>query len=70
MLIYGTSRSGKTSSLKYCLDQTKSKFIVFGRDETEFHHENYIPLLQLENIEIEKLADKTIILDDAVAYKS
>ena len=69
MLIYGTSGSGKTSFLKYYLDQTKTNFIVFGRDETEFS-DNYIPLLQLENIEIEKLANKTVILDDAGAYKS
>ena len=67
-LIYGTSGSGKTSFLKYYLDQTKTNFIVFGRDETEFK-DNYIPLLQLENIEIEKLANRTIILDDAGAFK-
>ena len=67
MLIYGTSGSGKTSFLKYHLDQTKCKaseavsnFIVFGRDENEFQ-DNYIPLWQLENIEIEKLANRTII---------
>ena len=47
MLIYGTSGSGKTSFLRYYLDQTKTSFIVFGRDETEFN-DNYIPLLQLE----------------------
>ena len=68
MLIYGTSGSGKTSFLKYYLDQTKTNFIVFGRDETEFN-DNYIPLLQLEKIEIESLANRTIILDDAGACK-
>ena len=67
-LVYGTSGSGKTSFLKYYLDQTKTSFIVFGRDETEFN-DNYIPLLQLEKIEIESLANRTIILDDAGAYK-
>ena len=67
-LIYGTSGSGKTSFLKYYLDQTKTNFIVFGRDETEFK-DNYILLLQLEKIEIESLANRTIILDDAGAYK-
>ena len=67
-LIYGTSGSGKTSFLKYYLDQTKTNFKVFSRDETEFK-DNYIPLLQLENIEIEKLANRTIILDDAGAFK-
>ena len=69
MLIYGTSGSGKTSFLKYYLDQIKSNFIVFGRDEKEFN-DNYIPLLQLEKIEIESLANRTIILDDAGAYKN
>ena len=67
-LIYGTSGSGKTSFLKYYLDQTKTNFIVFGRDETEFK-DNYIPLLQLEKIGIESLANKTNILDDAGAFK-
>ena len=66
--MYGTSGSGKTSFLKYYLAQTKSDFIVFGRDENECK-DNYIPLLQLENINIESLAGKTIILDDAGAYK-
>ena len=69
MLIYGTSGSGKTSFLKYYLDQTKSNFIVFCIDENEFN-DNYIPLLQFENIEIEKLANRTIILNNAGAYKN
>ena len=47
-LVYGTSGSCKTSFLKYYLDQTKSDFIVFGRDKTEFRQENYILLFQLE----------------------
>ena len=68
MLIYGTSGSGKTSFLKCYLDQTKTTFLVFGRDENEFK-DKYIPLLQLEKKEIEKLANRTIILDDAGAYK-
>ena len=68
--MYGTSGSGKTSFLKYYLDQTKNDFIVFGRDETEFRQENYIPLFQLEKLEIESLANKTVILDDAGAYKN
>ena len=57
MLNFGTSRSGKTSFLNYYFDQTKLNFIVFGRDETELHHENYIPLFQLENMNIEQLAN-------------
>ena len=68
--MYGTGGSGKTSFLKYYLDQTNSDFIVFGRDETEFRQENYIPLFQLEKIEIESLANKTVIMDDAGAYKN
>ena len=68
-LVYGTSGSGKTSFLKYYLDQTKTNFIVFGRDEREFHASNFVPLLKLENIAIESLANKTIILDDAGAFK-
>ena len=66
--MYGTSGSGKTSFLKYYLDQTKSDFIVFGRDEAEFPG-RFVQLLQLENITIESLAGKTIILDDAGAHK-
>ena len=66
--MYGTSGSGKTSFLKYYLDQTKSDFIVFGRDEAEFPGK-FVQLLQLENINIESLAGKTIILDVAGAYK-
>ena len=69
MLIYVTSGSGKTSFLKYYLDQIKSNFIVFGRDETEYDYDRYAPLLQLENIEVDKLANKTVILDDAGAFK-
>ena len=67
MLIYGTKGSGKTYFLKCCLDQTKSNFIVFGRDETEFPSDWYVPLLQLEKYDKEKLANKTVILDDAGA---
>ena len=67
-LFYGTSGSGKTSFLKFYLEQTISNFIVFGRDETEFS-DNYVSLLQLENINIELLAIKTINLDDVGAFK-
>ena len=70
MLFNGTSGSGKKSFLKYYLYQTKPIFIVFGRDETEFHNERYVPLLQLEKFDIESLANKTIILDNAGAYKN
>ena len=70
MFIYGTSGSGKTSFLKSYLEQTKSKFIVFGRDENEFHHENFIPVFQLENMNIDQLANRTIILDDTGAHKN
>ena len=71
MVFYGTSGSGKTSFLRYYLDQIKSNFIVFivfGRESTEFHEQNFIPLLQLK-IGIESLANKTVNLADAGAYK-
>ena len=55
--------------MNHYLDQTKTHFLVFGRDENEFK-DSYIPLLPLENIEIEKLGNRTIILDDAGAYKN
>ena len=68
-LVNGTSGSGKTSFLKYYLDQTKSDFVVFGRDEAELPG-RFVQLLQLENFYIESLAGKTIILDDAGAYRN
>ena len=43
---------------------------MFARDSTEFHEDNFIPLQELEKIGIESLANKTVILDDACAYKS
>ena len=48
----------------------KSDYLVFGRDESEFHASNFVHLLQLEQTGIESLANKTVLLDDAVAYKS
>ena len=58
--------------LRHYLTQTlrKSDYLVFGRDESMFHEQNFVPLLQLEKIGIESLANKTVILDDAGAYKS
>ena len=50
--------------------KTKSDYLVFGRDENEFHKQNFVQLLQLEKYDIESLAKKTIILDDAGAYKN
>ena len=74
MLIYGSSASGKTSFLEHYLSQfaqlRKRSYVVFGRDEKEFPASNFVPLLQLEKIGIESLANKTVILDDAGAYKS
>ena len=74
MLIYGSSASGKTSFLKHYLTQIvelrKRSYVVFGRDEKEFPASNFVPFLQLEKISFESLANKTVILDDAGAYKS
>ena len=77
-IIDGSSGSGKTSFSKHYLAQRphdKSRdssrtYVVFGRDEREFPSQNFVPLLQLEKVSIEQLANKTVILDDAVAYKS
>ena len=69
MLIYGNSATGKTSFLKHYLTQIQRSYVVFGRDEKEFPTSNFVPLLQLEKIGIESLANKTVILDDAGAYK-
>ena len=74
MLICGSSASGKTSFLKHYLTQIaelrKRGYVIFGRDENEVPASNFVPLLQLEKIGIESLANKTVILDDAGAYKS
>ena len=48
----------------------KSNYIVFGRDEREFPSQNFVPLLQLEKVGIEQLANKIVVLDDAGAYKN
>ena len=74
-IIYGSSGSGKTSFLKHYLtyataNATPRTYVVFGRDEREFPSQNFAPLLQLENVSIEQLANKIVILDDAGAYKS
>ena len=70
-IIYGSSGSGKTSFLKHYLAHTKkSNYIVFGRDEREFPSQNFVPLLQLEKVGIESLANKIVVLDDAGAYKN
>ena len=45
-------------------------YVVFGRGEREFPSQNFVPLLQLEKVSIEQLANKTVILDDAGAYKN
>ena len=69
-IIYGSSGSGKTSFLEHYLAHTPRTYVVFGRDIREFPSQNFVPLLQLENVSIEQLANKIVILDDAGAYKS
>ena len=56
--------------MKHYLDQTKSDYLVFGRDENEFHEQNFVQLIQLEKIEIESLANKTINLDKTGANEN
>ena len=71
-IIYGSSGSGKTSFLKHYLSRIGEQrtYVVFGRDEREFPSQNFVPLLQLEKVAIESLANKIVVLDDAGAYKS
>ena len=69
ILVYGTIGSGKTSFLKQNSNQTNFTYIVFGRDSTEFHEQNFVDLLLLEKFDIETLANKTITLDDAGVSK-
>ena len=77
-IIYGSSGSGKTSFLKHYLAQrphdkscdNPRSYLVFGRDEREFPSQNFVPLLQLEKVSIESLANKSVVLDDAGAYKN
>ena len=77
-IIYGSSGSGKTSFLKHYLAQrphdkscdSSRTYVVFGRDEREFPSQNFVPLLQLEKVSIESLANKIVVLDDAGAYKN
>ena len=75
-IIYGSSGSGKTSFLKHYLAIANAQvaeqrtYVVFGRDEREFPSQNFVPLLQLEKVGIESLANKIVVLDDAGAYKS
>ena len=75
-IIYGSSGSGKTSFLKHYLAIANARigeqrtYVVFGRDEREFPSQNFVPLLQLEKVAIESLANKIVVLDDAGAYKS
>ena len=69
-IIYGSSGSGKTSFLKHYLSQFQRTYVVFGRDEREFPSQNFVPLLQLEKVALESLANKIVVLDDASAYKS
>ena len=69
-IIYGSSGSGKTSFLKHYLAQIQRTYVVFGRDEREFPSQIFVPLLQLEKVSIEQIANKNVVLDDAGAYKS
>ena len=39
-LIFGSSGSEKTSFSKHYLDKTKPDYLVFERDENEFHEQN------------------------------
>ena len=77
-IIYGSSGFGKTCFLKHYLAQrphdkscdSSRSYLVFGRDEREFPSQTFVPLLQLEKVSIEQLANKIVVLYDAGAYKN
>ena len=69
VILYGTSGSDKTRFFKHYLDQNKSNFLIFDRNQTAFPGEYFIPLLNSENVPTEQLENKTLILDGAGANK-
>ena len=70
LLIYGASGSGKTNFLKWYLNTLKLDYIVFGRDSKEWSSDKFINHEQLCQINLAKINNKTIILDDLGAFKN
>ena len=69
-ILYGSTGSGKTSFLKHYLTKNKiNDFLVFGRHPNEWDPKNFIPVLNFSKVNMDNLCNKTIILDDAGAYK-
>ena len=69
-ILYGGSDSGKTTFLKFYLEKHNlTDYIVFARDAKEWNTKHFIAIEHFKNIPMEKLKGKTIILDDAGAYK-
>ena len=69
-LVYGASGSGKTNFIKWYLNTLKLDYIVFGKDSTEWPEDKFINHNQLDQINLEKINNKTIILDDLGSYKN
>ena len=62
MIVYARA---KLVFLKFRLAEN----LVFRRDSTEFREQNFVDLLHLGKINIYQLENKTVTLDDAVAFK-
>ena len=61
---------GTVETVSTMVNQTKSNIIVFARDSTEFHEAKLYSTVTVRKLGIDSLANKTVILDDASAYKS
>ena len=69
-ILYGGSDSGKTTFLKFYLkNHNISDYLVFGRDASEWPPNYFMSIEKFKNVPIENLKGKTVILDDAGAYK-
>ena len=69
-LIYGSTASGKTNFLKYYLTRHNLDYIIFGRHGEEWPDNQFINYEQLNQIDFNKINNKTIILDDLGAFKN
>ena len=70
LLVYGSTGSGKTNFLKYYLSKHNLDYIIFGRHSEEWPNERFIEYDKLNQINFDKIHNKTIILDDLGAFKN
>ena len=60
----------KTNFIKWYLNTLKLDYIVFGKDSTEWREDKFIYHDQLNQIDFEKIHNRTIKLDDLGAFKN